>query len=285
MKGKLFIVLGLLIVLGIVLFFVLFHKPKKDNDTLVLYGNVDIRQVDLGFRVFGRVQNLLFEEGDELKPGQLMAVLDKVPYEEQVWQARANVMAIAAELANAEIKFKRRNDVVPAAISREDYDDALYNMEKLKGDLEAAEAQLATNLTNLEDTQIFCPTEGTILTRIREPGSVVNVGEPVYTLSIKSPVWIRAYVSEPNLGRIYPGMPADVSTDTPGSPVYRGCIGFISPVAEFTPKNVETTDLRTDLVYRLRIYIENVDNGLRQGMPVTVKLDTKAVEKECRKQP
>jgi HlyD family secretion protein len=125
-------------------------------------------------------------------------------------------------------------------------------------------------LTNLEDTQIFCPTDGTILTRIREPGSVVNIGEAVYTLSIKSPVWIRTYVTEPNLGKIYPSMKAEVITDSGGS--YIGHIGFISPVAEFTPKNVESLELRVDLVYRLRVVVDDPDHFLKQGMPVTVKL-------------
>lgn len=282
MKGKIFIALGVLIVIGIGIYLYILEKPKKETGWITLYGNVDIRQVDLGFRVFGRVQTLLFEEGDLVKQGQLMAVLDKIPYEEQIWQNRANVSSIQASLSNAEQKFKRRNAVNPAAISQEDYDDALYNYETLIANLDAAKAALATSLTNYEDTQILCPTDGTILTRIREPGSVVNVGEPVYTLSIKSPVWIRAYVSEPNLGKIYPGMPAEITTDTPGSHVYDGNIGFISPVAEFTPKNVETTDLRTDLVYRLRIYVTDVDEGLRQGMPVTVKLKTKNDKKPSR---
>jgi HlyD family secretion protein len=111
-----------------------------------------------------------------------------------------------------------------------------------------------------------------ILTRIREPGSVINAGEPVYTLSIDSPVWVRTYVSEPNLGKIYPGMQAEVYTDTKTNPTYYGHIGFISPVAEFTPKTVETTELRSDLVYRLRVIVDNPDRGLRQGMPVTIRL-------------
>jgi HlyD family secretion protein len=67
-------------------------------------------------------------------------------------------------------------------------------------------------------------------------------------------------------------MPAEVHTDTPENPVYQGRIGFISPIAEFTPKSVESPDLRTDLVYQLRVVIDNPDRGLRQGMPVTVIL-------------
>jgi HlyD family secretion protein len=68
-------------------------------------------------------------------------------------------------------------------------------------------------------------------------------------------------------------MPADVYTDSQPAKPYHGQIGFISPVAEFTPKNVETTELRTELVYRLRVIVNDPDNGLRQGMPVTVKLN------------
>jgi HlyD family secretion protein len=96
---------------------------------------------------------------------------------------------------------------------------------------------------------------------------------PVYTLSLRDPVYVRAYVSESGLGRIAPGAPVRVQTDSPDK-VYHGQVGFISPRAEFTPKTVETTDLRTDLVYRLRLVITDADEGLRQGMPVTVDVDT-----------
>ena len=95
----------------------------------------------------------------------------------------------------------------------------------------------------------------------------------MFTVSLQSPVWVRAYVHESDLGRIQPGMKAQVFTDSRGDKPYTGQIGFISPRAEFTPKSVETTELRTALVYRLRIVVANPDEGLRQGMPVTVKLD------------
>ena len=77
------------------------------------------------------------------------------------------------------------------------------------------------------------------------------------------------------MGVVYPGMPAEIHTDTNDGHVYPGQVGFISPIAEFTPKSVETTQLRTDLVYRIRVYAQNPDQGLRQGMPVTVKLSIK----------
>jgi HlyD family secretion protein len=169
--------------------------------------------------------------------------------------------------------WKRRLELFETgAVSQEDIDQAVSSKNVSLANLREAEAALGVAKTNLRETEIFCPSDGIILTRIREPGTVVKEADPIYTLSLLSPVWVRAYVSEPNLGKIYPNMPAEIYTDTHGGKVYHGHIGFISPVAEFTPKTVETTQLRTDLVYRLRIIADNPDQGLRQGMPVTVKL-------------
>lgn len=138
--------------------------------------------------------------------------------------------------------------------------------------VELAKARLDSAQTKLNDTKILTPNDGTILTRVQEEGAIVNAGSAVYTLSLKNPVWVRTYIEEPYLGKIYPDMKALVYTDSrPDSP-YEGHIGFISPVAEFTPKNVETTALRTDLVYRIRVVVNSPDEGLKQGMPVTVKI-------------
>jgi len=105
---------------------------------------------------------------------------------------------------------------------------------------------------------------------VREPGAMSGPSATVLVVALKQPVWVRAYVPEPDLGRIHLGMQARVYTDSRPDKPYVGRVGFISPVAEFTPKNVETPALRTDLVYRLRIMIDAPDQGLRQGMPVTV---------------
>lgn len=254
-----------------------FFKPHFHNSSsskeVILYGNVDVRQVDLGFRVSGRVESMPFQEGDFVPTGTLMATLDKQPYIDQVNQALANVESVRTSLNNAEKLLKRRQDLVgDGGVSREDFENALSSKEVLVANLKQAEAALGIVQTNLRDTEIFAPSEGVILTRIREPGTVVREADPVYTLSLTSPVWIRAFIPEPLLGMVYPGMPAEIITDTEGAPVYKGHVGFISPVAEFTPKTVETTALRVDLVYRLRIIADNPDKGLRQGMPVTVKL-------------
>lgn len=258
-----------LIAAGLGLYY-LFKKEANPNE-IVLFGNVDVRQVDISFRVPGKVAELCFEEGDFVQKDCLMAVLDKSPYDSQIAQAKANLDSVKANLANANIQLNRRSAAVGfGGVSKEDLDNASASSNVLLANVNSAEAALNIALDNMNYTEVRAPVDGIILSRIREPGTVVNASEPVYTLSVCSPVWIRAYVDEPQLGKIFYGMKAEIHTDS--GQVYSGQIGFISPVAEFTPKTVETAKLRTDLVYRLRIYADNPDNYLKQGMPVTVKL-------------
>jgi HlyD family secretion protein len=250
-------------------------KEAKDEGYLVLYGNVDVRTVDLGFRVFGKLKTVKVEEGDLVKEGDLVAELDETPYFDELKKAQAQIESTKISLENADQIYKRRSELVPrSAVSREDYEDARAKRNELKARLKEVNATFEQAKRNLEDTKSYAPIEGFILTRILEPGSIVRIGDPVVSLSVKSPVWVRAYVSETNLGWVFPGMKAFVYTDS-SDKVYEGHVGFISPNAEFTPKNVETTVLRTDLVFRLRVIIDYPDEGLRQGMPVTVKLHTK----------
>ena len=107
--------------------------------------------------------------------------------------------------------------------------------------------------------------------------------KPVFNLAITDPKWVRAYVSEPDLGKIHPGMIASVSVDSFPDRHFEGWVGFISPVAEFTPKAVQTEELRTSLVYEVRVFVKDPSDELRLGMPATVHLpqersDSKAAE-------
>ncbi len=264
-----------LVVIGLVLMF----RKNSHRSHLVLYGNVDVREVDIGFRVPGQVCQLFFEEGDFVPKGSLMATLIKTPYDENVKKAEANLESVEASFKNAEILLKRRKELIGVgAVSQEDLDNAQASRDDLQGQFQAAAASLQIAKDNLSYTLAYAPNDGILLTRIREPGTVVREADPVYTLSLTSPIWIRAYIAEPDLGRVAYGMDAKIYTDMKGGKSYHGKVGFISPVAEFTPKTVETTKLRTDLVYRLRIYAENPDQGLKQGMPVTVKLQTRLTD-------
>lgn len=250
-----------------------YKMQQNSTQTLTFYGNVDIREVDLSFRVSGRIQNMRFEEGNHVNRGEVLAVLDKDTYQEDLAMAKSMYKEAVAAEQNAQRIFKRRTRLISTgAVSQAQFDDSKAALEESLARTQTALVRIAQAETALEDTQILAPTSGTILTRVREPGAIVNVAQTVYTLTVDNPVWVRAFVDEPKLGDIYPGQKALVYTDSrPGKP-YKGHIGYIASQAEFTPKTVETTELRTDLVYRFRIVVDNPDNGLRQGMPVTIKI-------------
>ncbi|KPH08537.1 secretion protein HlyD [Rhizobium acidisoli] len=291
----------------------------------VLYGNVDIRQVSLGFRVSGRLSELGVDEGDVVKSGTVLAKLDAAPYEFAVRSGEANASALRAtldklkagprpteiaqaraaydeslaDLENANLAYDRARQLRPqgtiseatldqataaramAAARSESANEALKLLQEgsriediaaADAQVKAAEATLASARTSLADTELRAPNDGVILSRVRENGAIVSPADTVFVLSLTEPVWVRSYVAEPDLGRIHPGMKVSVASDTAPDKPYEGTIGFISPVAEFTPKSVETPELRTGLVYRLRIVIDKPGTDLRQGMPVTVRL-------------
>jgi membrane fusion protein YbhG len=138
---------------------------------------------------------------------------------------------------------------------------------------EAAQAAVALARRRLADTRLYAPSDGIVENRILEPGDMASPATPVYTIALTSPLWVRAYVGEQALGKLALGMPAEVTTDSFPGRVYHGWIGFLSPTAEFTPKAVETPELRTALVYQLRVYVCDADNQLRLGMPASVRID------------
>ena len=322
---KLIIVLVLLVAAAAGVWFFR-EKFRAAEAPLKLYGNVDIRGVDLGFRVPGRLLEVLKDEGDAVQPGELLARLDPQPYavelasadaevtaaeadqrmkhagyrSEDIAQARAAVaesQAVAKEAARA---YQRQVGLAGSrGTSKQDLEtaegaldganqrvklneaklqllEAGFRPEEITGaDAKVAQAKAAraSAALHLEDTQLKAPSAGVVLTRALEPGSIVPAGATAISLSLEQPVWVRAYVPESQLGRLPPGTNVSLSTDSrPGRP-FRGKVGFVSPRAEFTPKSVETPELRTSLVYRLRIVVDDSDGSLRQGMPVTVSLE------------
>lgn len=321
---KTILVIVVIGVLAAIAYTVWAHLNEEDSAShLTLYGNVDIREVELAFRVAGRLQSMRFEEGASVEAGEVLAELDSVPFQEalavsearvaqaaaqvrklkagsrpqEIARARAGVTQAQAAFVNAESEFERVSGLLKTgASSVRDRDEARARRDEtaaaLDGarealalaqegfraeDIAAAEADLASATaqrsiaeTQLDDTKLRAPSDGTLIARLHEPGAMLAAGMPVYSLSLRDPVYVRAYVDEPHLGRVAPGARVTITTDS-SEAVYEGRIGFISPRAEFTPRSVETTELRTDLVYRLRIVVDG-DEGLRQGMPVTVRV-------------
>ena len=232
-------------------------KPEK-KQPLILYGNIDIRQVNSAFRVSGRLENMNFEEGDIVYKGDILATLDNKPYVNAQNQAKAKIEQAKAALENA----KRINNRKQALCKTKNASQQ---------DCDTAQANLDVAETALEDTILKSPADGIILIRITEPGTLLSAGVPVYTISLNNKMWARAYIKETDLGKVQIGTKVKIYTDS-ATKVYNGHVGFISSTAEFTPKTIETASLRTDLVYRLRIIVDDADNYLKHGMPITIKM-------------
>ena len=133
--------------------------------------------------------------------------------------------------------------------------------------LRVAEAQLAFLQQQLADAQLVAPVHGIVRTRLMEPGEMASPQKPVFSLAVTDPKWVRAYVSEPDLGKVSPGMMASVVVDSFPERRFEGWVGFISPVAEFTPKAVQTEELRTSLVYEVSVFVKDPGDAFRLGMP------------------
>jgi HlyD family secretion protein len=145
------------------------------------------------------------------------------------------------------------------------------DIAQAEADLRADEAQLSLLKQELADAELVAPQDGVIRSRLMEPGEMASPATPVFSVAIVDPKWIRAYVSEPDLGKVHPGDGASVMVDSFPDRHFEGWVGFISPVAEFTPKTVQTEELRTSLVYEVRVFVKDPSDDLRLGMPATVR--------------
>ena len=281
MKKKIAALVLIILIAGLCIFF--YKANKKDiSNELTLFGNIEIRQVDLSFQVGGLISKLLKEEGDTVKKGELVAVMDDSDYSANFKRAAAEVDRTLATQKDAVDKYNRYAPLgIDDTVSKQEV-ESLYNAQnKANADYKAAIANKNYLSNQLKYTKLYAPEDGIIMVRVVEPGSNVQKGQPVYTMAKTSPVWVRAYVNEKDLGNIKYGQEVNVYTDTTDPNTgkkreYKGQIGYISPVAEFTPKTVQSTDTRTDLVYRIRVYINDIDEYLRQGMPVTITVNLKS---------
>jgi len=139
-----------------------------------------------------------------------------------------------------------------------------------RAEVKRLEAQLAIATKRLADTRLVAKAKGVVTARLHESGDVVLPNTPVYTIALTTPVFARVWIEEPWLGRVRVGIPAVILTDSGGR--YAARVGYVSPVAEFTPRAVHTEEVRTGLTYEVRVYADSPDGGLRQGMPVTVEI-------------
>lgn len=231
---------------------------------------------------------------------ETVAKLETGSRPQEIDQARAEVQAASARVENVSGNAKRLKATSRAgATSIQNYDDTkaqlLVEQAQLsasqkaldlliegprKEDIAAARHQLDALGASLDQLQVrlsdmilTAPADGVIQSRILEQGELAGPSKPAFVLALCDPKWVRAYIPEPMLGKINLGMTASIFTDTlPGQPL-DGWVGFISSVAEFTPRAVATEDLRTQLVYETRVFVKDPKDILRLGTPVTVAIN------------
>ena len=218
--------------------------------------------------------------------------------QEEILEAKAAMEEAIENLNKTKDTYNRQTNLFKTkstseenfTISQLNYKQALATLDKAKAlyelrkngyrdedikiqesNLKSLEIQAEKLKIDLNDSVIKAPVDGVILTRFKEIGAITNAGESILEIAKTDEFWVRAYIDEKNLGNIKPGLKMSIQTDS-RSENYEGVIGFISPVAEFTPKNIETQELRADLVYSFRVIVKNSDDKLRQGMPVTLQI-------------
>jgi HlyD family secretion protein len=172
------------------------------------------------------------------------------------------------EIAEAEARLALNEKALDLAVAGPRKEEIAQAEAQLRG----YEAQAAFLRQQLADAQLVAPADAVVRTRLLEPGDMASPQRTVFSLAITDPKWVRAYVSERDLGKIHPGMKASVTVDSFPGRLFDGWVGFISPVAEFTPKNVQTEELRTSLVYEVRVFVKDPSDDLRLGAPATVHL-------------
>ncbi len=330
MNKKIYLLVAIVIAVavGVATWAWMAHRPAVDPDELTLYGNVDIRQVSLAFSATERIAEVRVREGDPVRAGAVLAVLDeRTPLArlaqgaaqigvqeqallrllagsrpEEIAQAKANFAAAQAEadLAARQVARLRSTSDATAgkAVSQQDLDAAVGHAQVAAAqadslrktlqlvvagprqeDIAQARSQLASARAGqtliqrqIDESELHAPMAAVVRARLLEPGDMASPQRPVFTLAITQPKWVRAYVTEPQLSRITTGMDAGVTTDSRPDRVIPARVGYISSVAEFTPKTVETPELRTSLVYEVRFMVDDPQDQLRLGMPATVHL-------------
>ncbi len=272
MKKRLLTAAAVIAVLAAV-FLINRFRNTHDEGAIPVSGNVEVTEVNVGFKIPGRVKALLTDEGRTVKSGERIGVLDSAEYESQVALNRA--MLRNAEAAHDKAKKDyERSDVLykSGAVSTQQMDAAKTAYDVALAQVQQASAALKTSEVRLKDTVISAPVSGVVLRKNVEAGETVGAGTPVFTIGDLENPWIKVYVKEDKLGLVKLGQRAEVKTDSYPGKVYEGTLTYISSEAEFTPKNVQTQEERVKLVFGVKVSVKNVDDELKPGMPADVKI-------------
>jgi HlyD family secretion protein len=275
MKKRAVIIVAVLAILGAggAALFSLFRDNGSES-VLEASGTVEVTEVNLGFKMPGRLAVLSAEEGQKVRAGEQLAVLDSAELKSIAEQNRAAVRHAEAELERAARDFERARQLFADGVfTDQQLDAAKRNHDVARSLVDQAQAALRASEVRLSDTRLSSPVSGVVLERNAESGETVGAGQAVYTVGDLEEPWIRVYVRETKLGLVKLGQKATVSVDTYPGKRYPGKVVQISSEAEFTPKNVQTQEERVKLVFGVKVRVENMDDELKPGMPADVKIN------------
>ena len=279
---------------------------SHDDKEISASGTIEATEITVSAKVGGEIVRLFVDEGSSVRQGDTLAIVDPTDYVLQLKQAEANAAALEAQyklalhgvreedliqaeanLANAQDDLKRMEELWAAkSVTKKQFDDARTRFivaqqtwEKMKRgsrveEIEVARARHDQALAQLEsirkkvrDCSVTAPMAGVITQNAVEQGEVVAPNAAVVRISRLDRVNLMIYVSEQELGRVKLGKSAKVRIDTYPDRDFQGKVTYISPIAEFTPKNIQTKEDRTKLVFGVKIEIENPDGSLKPGIP------------------
>jgi len=274
-------------------------------------GTIEATEVTVSAKVGGEVIRLLVDEGSSVKTGDTLAVIDPTDYLIQLKEAEANVAAMEAQykltlrgareedilqaeanFKNAESDLKRMEELwASKSITQKQLDDARTRFtvaqqawEKMKrwsrpeeiittrARRDQARAQLESIKKKIQDCAITAPIGGTVTQKAVEQGELVVPNAPLFRISRLEKLNLMIYVSEQELGRVKLGQQAKVQIDTYKEKTFPGRVVYISPIAEFTPKNIQTKEDRTKLVFGVKLEVDNQEGILKAGMPADAYL-------------
>lgn len=237
-------------------------------------GNMECDDVRLSFRVEGKIGKLLFDEGDVVKAGDTVALLETDELTKIRDEAAGALQRTIYEHRLARIDYERAENLYKAgSISTQKRDSAQTRLDALRAQIKELKSSLDLADTRLGFTNLRSPINCYILTKSSLAGEVVQVGATVFTVADLQDIWVTAYLEERDLARVKLGQKAFVKTDTYPDKEYKGWVSFIAPQAEFTPKQIQTNEERVKLVYRIKVRADNSSLELKPGMPADAYIE------------
>jgi HlyD family secretion protein len=244
------------------------QKERRKNGVIKVSGNIEGDDVRLSFRVQGQILELSTDEGMVIKVGDTVARLKTDELTSIRDKALGELKAAEYQYELDKIDYERAENLFKAgSYSQQQRDAAKTQFESDKANVEALKAQLDLAKTRLGFTDLAATLDGYVLVKSSLPGEVVQIGTPVFTVIDLHNIWVTAYINETDLARVKLNQKADVKTDTYPNKVYNGRVSFISSQSEFTPKQIQTTEERVKLVYRIKVKVDNQSLDLKPGMP------------------